>query len=381
MTERTSLGGVIGDLVNRLDQARPADLGAVAVTELVRLGIAEEAGIWIVDHGFSLLSDASGHSSPIGVGDGPAGSVAISGVPLLEKGRAYLPLSRRGQVMGVLVVHPATEEVIDDLTPLATTITNALLATLLISDVVDRHQGSGELSLPATIQKRNLPLGAYSDDEVEVGSRLEPAYDVAGDAIDYAINPEGIHLAIFDAVGHGLRSTTLSTLALSTYRLLRRQNASMAETAKAVDEVVAANGRPGDFVTGILAVIRPQENVLELWNAGHHPPLLIRDRSHQFLSTDPPGLPFGLRHDGDGHKSLVSRIGDVIFLYSDGVVQARDPDKAMWGESHLAETAVRKANDGESMSQICREILNEVIDWCADPLADDASIVGMRRVA
>lgn len=353
----------------------------MAAAELVRAGLCEEAVIWIVDHGFNRLSDLSGTSSPIGVADSPAGTVAISGLPLRSEGRAYLPLSRRGQVMGVLELSPARDEVVDELTPLATTITNSLLATVLISDVVDRHQGSGELSLPATIQKRNLPLGAYSDDEVEVGSRLEPAYDVAGDAIDYAINPEGFYLAIFDAVGHGLRSTTLSTLALSTYRLLRRQNASISETAKAVDEVVAANGRPGDFVTGILAVIRPHENALELWNAGHHPPLLIRDASYEFLSSDPTGLPFGLRHDGEGYASLVSQRGDVIFLYSDGVIQARDRKKSMWGETHLADAALRRANDGLGMPQICREILNEVIGWNDDPLADDASIVGIRRVA
>jgi len=381
MSDTRALSVVMRDLINRLDHVRPADLSALAVSELVQSGIAEEAIVWIVDHGFTHFSDLSGGRAPIGLGETPAGQVAISAIPLVQDARAYLPLSRRGQVIGVLEVSPAAEGVIDELTPVATTITTSLLATIHISDVVDRHQGSGALSLPATIQKRNLPLSAYADDQVDVGSFLEPAYEVAGDAIDYAINPEGVHLAIFDAVGHGLRSTILTTLALSTYRLLRRQNASLEETARAVDDVVATSGRPGDFVTGVIAMIRPRENELEFWNAGHQSPLLLRDRSHRFLASDPPGLPFGLRHDGNGHSTVPSQPGDVIFLYSDGVTQARDPHRTMWGETHLAEAALARNNAGQSMSHICRTVLDDVISWTANPLADDASIVGLRRVS
>jgi serine phosphatase RsbU (regulator of sigma subunit) len=343
--------------------------------------VLTDATIWIVDHGFARLSDLSGKLDPIDIEDSMAGRVAISGTAMIEESRAFLPLSRRGQVVGVLETAPTGASAVEELIPVATAITNSLLGTVPISDVVDRHQGSAALSLPATIQKRNLPLSSYADDEFEVGSRLEPAYDVAGDAIDYAVNPEGFHFAIFDAVGHGLRSTTLTTLALSTYRLLRRQQASLAETAQAVDEVVAANGRPGDFVTGILALLRPEENVLDCWNAGHHPPLLIRDHKHAFLTAEPPGLPFGLRSDGEGHNSFSSRPGDVIFLYSDGIVQARDPNRAMWGEAKLAQTAMALTSNALSMTQVCRQLLDDVLNWTVDPLADDASIVGIRRVA
>jgi serine phosphatase RsbU (regulator of sigma subunit) len=381
MTDDDRAPRAVTALVNLLDRARPADLSALAVDELVRSDISKEATIWIIDHGYTQLSDLSGRLAPLSVDDSIAGRVALSAIGFIDGNRAFVPLSRRGQIIGVLETTITDDVVLEELMPMATAITNSLLATLSISDVVDRHQGSGALSLPATIQKRNLPLNSYADHEIELGSRLEPAYDVAGDAIDYAVNPEGIHLAIFDAVGHGLRSTTLTTLALSTYRLLRRRNASLAETARAVDEVVATNGRPGDFVTGVLALIRPADNSLEYWNAGHHPPLLIRQGRHDYLSDGSMGLPFGLRNEGDGHNAFESRPGDIILLYSDGVVQARNPAKAAWGDSELASAALRWTTDGLSMSQICRAILNQVQAWTVNPLADDASIVGVRRVA
>lgn len=372
---------VIYRLVSSLDHVRPESLSRQAIAELVAAGVVNDAVIWIIDHGFNRLSDLSSNHPPLAVEGSRAGEVAKSGRPTISDSRAYLPLSRRGQVIGVMEAGPATDEVLEQLFAVAMTITNSLLATVSISDVVDRHQGSADLSLPATIQLRNLPLVSYADDQIEIGARLEPVYDVAGDAIDYAINPEGIHFAIFDAVGHGLRSTTLSTLALSMYRLLRRQGASLVDTASAIDEVVANNGRTGDFVTGILATIRPHDGIMELCNAGHHPPLMLRNGRHEYLDALPIGLPFGLRNEGNGFTTVDSQRDDVVFLYSDGVVQARDPDKALWGEANLAAAALRHSNDGFSMTQVCRRLLDDVIGWTIDPLSDDASIVGLRRVA
>lgn len=381
MVELEASHEVIANLIARLDRGQPADLSDQAVTELVEGGVIDEGIIWVLDHGFAELSDLGGARGSIKVDGSIAGRVAVSAAPLTNDSRAFIPLSRRGQVIGVFEAWPADEETVARLTPVATTIANALLATVPISDVVERHQGSGALSLPATIQRRNLPLTSYADDHIEVGGRLEPAYDVAGDAVDYAVNPEGIHIAIFDAVGHGLRATMLSTLALASYRLLRRQNASLAEIAREVDEVVASYGRPGDFVTGILALIQPDKGSMEYWNAGHYPPLLIRDGTYHFLETGNPGLPFGLRQEGNSQNSVGSQPGDVVFLYSDGVVQARDPSKAAWGEIHFAEAAKARTSEGLSMNQICRQLLRAVIDWTVEPLADDASIVAIRRAS
>src|SRR6267378_596512 len=58
-----------------------------------------------------------------------------------------------------------------------------------------------------------------------IAGALEPAYDIAGDAFDYAINGADLHLAIFDGLGHGLGSTLLTGLAVGAYRHARRDGA------------------------------------------------------------------------------------------------------------------------------------------------------------
>jgi serine phosphatase RsbU (regulator of sigma subunit) len=69
----------------------------------------------------------------------------------------------------------------------------------------------------------------------------------------------------------------------------------------------------------------------------------------------------------------------VIFLYSDGVVQARDPELAMWGEEALTQIALARTSEGLSLGAICRQILSAVMSWSDGSLADDASIVALRR--
>lgn len=368
-----------GRLISRLDTCPPEQLGHLATQVMIDLRVAQSVSIWLVDHGFMILTDVVGIKEPVPIQGTIVGRVAASEEAIVHAGRAYLPLAVRGQVIGVIEISPATAESMAELTPMAVAVSNALLATGLISDVVERTRGATNLSLPATIQHRNLPLTSYADEEVELGLRLEPAYDIAGDVVDYAANPEGVHLALFDAVGHGLRATTLSTWAVSTYRLMRRKGASLSDIMLAIDEVLSANAESNEFVTGIVVLVKPEEGVIEIANAGHLPPLLIRDRSAHFLNGSSTQVPLGLGVASPTTQLLPSQPRDVIFLYSDGVVQARNAELVMWGEDALTQIALARTSEGLSPGDICRQILSAVMRWSDGSLADDASIIALRR--
>jgi serine phosphatase RsbU (regulator of sigma subunit) len=353
----------------------------LAAEVMIDLGMAKSVSIWLVDHGFMQLTDITGVKEPVSIGGSIVGRVAGSEEAVIHGTRAYLPLAVRGQVIGVIEISPAKSDAITELTPVAVAVANALLATGLVSDVVERTRGAINLSLAAIIQHRNLPLTSYADEKVELGSRLEPAYDIAGDVIDYAANPEGIHLALFDAVGHGLRATTLSTWAVSTYRRMRRKGAPLADMILAIDEVLSSHAESNEFVTGIMVLVKPEEGAIEIANAGHLPPLLIRDQSAHFLNGSSVQVPLGLGVSPLTTHVFPSQPRDVIFLYSDGVVQARNPELAMWGEEALTQIALARTSEGLSLGAICRQILSAVMRWSDGSLADDASIVALRRRA
>lgn len=368
-----------GRLLTRLDSCPPKRLGQLAAQVMIDSGMAQSVSIWVIDHGFARLTDLLDVKEPVPMQGSIVGRVATTEEAVIHGERAYLPLAHRGQVIGVIEISPAGSYSRSELAPMALAVSNALLSTSLVSDVVERSRGATNLSLPATIQYRNLPLTSYADEEVELGSRLEPAYDIAGDVIDYAANPEGIHLALFDAVGHGLRATTLSTWAVSTYRLMRRKGAPLAEIMAAIDEVVKDNAEANEFVTGLMLLVKPGEGVVEIANAGHPPPLLIRDGAAHPMDGSAVQVPLGLGNATPTTHMLPSQPGDVVFLYSDGVVQARNAELAMWGEHAFNQLALARTMEGLSPGDICRQILSAVINWSNGTLADDASIVALRR--
>src|SRR5665811_2284499 len=78
------------------------------------------------------------------------------------------------------------------------------------------------MSLSAEMQWQLLPPLMMSTPQVAIAGALEPAYDVAGDSFDYALNDDVLHLAMIDAMGHGLSAAVMATLAMGAYRHARR---------------------------------------------------------------------------------------------------------------------------------------------------------------
>jgi hypothetical protein len=105
---------------------------------------------------------------------------------------------------------------------------------------------------------------------------LEPAYDVAGDSFDYAINDNIVHLTVIDAMGHGLNAAILATLAISVYRHARRAGVGLAELHGLIDAAVDQQFGPDQFVTAQMVRLDIATGRLQWVNAGHPAPLLIR---------------------------------------------------------------------------------------------------------
>jgi serine phosphatase RsbU (regulator of sigma subunit) len=128
-----------------------------------------------------------------------------------------------------------------------------------------------------------------------------------------------------------------------------------------------------------MILVKPDEGVMEIANAGHLPPLLIRDGASHFLDGSPVQVPFGLGAGSPITHSVPSQPRDVIFLYSDGVIQARNSELAMWGEEMFSQQVLARTSEGLSVGDVCRQILASVSTWSSGNLADDASIVALRR--
>jgi hypothetical protein len=133
----------------------------------------------------------------------------------------------------------------DELTPRRL----AAVASLVAAMVTGRKQYGDDIllarrrqpmTLPAEMRWSMLPPLTYSGPGVSVAGVLEPAYEIAGDTFDYGVNGDDVHLAILDAMGHGLEASVMASLAVSSYRHSRRAGLDLDEMVGAMDAVITS---------------------------------------------------------------------------------------------------------------------------------------------
>jgi serine phosphatase RsbU (regulator of sigma subunit) len=208
-----------------------------------------------------------------------------------------------------------------------------------------------------------------------VAGSLEPCYTIGGDSFDYAINDLTAHLAVFDAMGHGLAAAGTAALTVSAYRNARRQLLDLPGTYAAVDETLRAEFGGERFATGLLARLDLRDGRLRWINAGHPPPLLLRGgklvKVLELRPTTPLGVPFGQTPPALGDEPLEP--GDRVLLYTDGVVEARTASGEFFTADRLAEFLEREAADGAPTPEILRRLRHAILSHQKGRLQDDAT--------
>ena len=248
-------------------------------------------------------------------------------------------------------------------------------AAARVSDVPYLRRRGRAMSLPAGMQWDLLPPLSARTAGALIAGMLEPAYDIAGDAFDYAVNGADLHLAIFDGLGHGLGSTLLTGLAVGAYRHARRDGAPVASMHAAIDAALAGYYDDISFATGIIARLATGSGRLEWSCAGHPRPLLLRGRKIVAELSCDPVLPFGL---GDGApRPRIEELepDDAVLLYTDGVTEARAPGGEQFGLDRLIDLLEREAASGRTAEELLRRLVRAVLDHQADGLRDDATLL------
>ena len=258
------------------------------------------------------------------------------------------------------------------------------MAGLLISkgsftDDFVRAQPAQPLTLGADICWSSLPTLSFSTGEISVAGALQPAYEVAGDAFDYAVNGSSLHLAIFDGMGHDLQAARLTELAISGYRHCRRRLRSLPETYEHLDELLRDTFGDHRFVTGQLAVLDAVTGTLEILNAGHPGPLLVRDGHVTDLrAVEVRALPFGVGDLGRAPirtRTVTLQPGDRVLLYTDGITEARGPDGELFGEERLVDVVERGRTETHVLAEAVRRLVQVLGTFQDGVWRDDATIV------
>lgn len=364
-------------LVDELARAHPAELPAAVSRTLADNGDLV-AVIWLSDIGEKRLADLAGERPIQDIEGTLAGRSYKNLEAIASNERLLTPLESLGRVVGVLeLAGSGLADRADEMLTAAKVITDRLIGAKGHSDVVERARGGGNLGLAATIQHDLMPIPSYMGDQVELGGWIEPAYDIAGDAFDYAVNDDEVVFGIFDSVGHGIRSCQLSTVAIGSFRLARRRRASLVEIAAAIEEGLSHVAEDGEFITASMGRAILSERRLELANLGHLAPFRIRDGKPDRLEWK-ASLPLGLNGKEPTMHTVDAHPGDSVYLFSDGVSEALDEERRRFGPDTLSDLLQQSVSEERTVSAVCHRVLDAVIDHVGGALRDDATVLGVR---
>ena len=255
-----------------------------------------------------------------------------------------------------------------------------LVAELLLThsrhgDAVERARRRVALSVPAELQWHLLPPLTFVSPRVSVAGVVAPSSQVAGDSFDYSINGDVAHIAIIDAMGHGLQATLMAAVTIATLRNARRRGLDVAEMVPVLDRQIATAFGSDRFVTGIFGELDTLTGEWRWTTCGHPPTLVIRGGRVVKRLDSVIGAPLGLGLLGGEPELAVERLepGDRLLLYSDGVIEARDATGGFFGTDRLVDFIVRQASAGLPAAESLRRLNLEILHHQEGELQDDAT--------
>src|ERR1700761_2372261 len=393
-------GQAIAELLNRSHLMRPAGMTG-ALTQAARpLGVSA-ARIYLADLQQRQLAplpngEAQG-AETLPVGSTLAGrayqTLTIQLAPVSGAGensyQVWIPLVDGTERLGVLglTVADVSEAMLDRYRALASLTGVMVMAKTSYSDAYARTQRDREMALQAELVWAFLPPRPFAPDRVLVSASLEPAYEAGGDAFDYALLGDHLHVSILDALGHDLSAGLLAGVGIASCRSSRRAGGSLAVIAARADRAIADYFGEDQFVTALLCDLDLVTGLFSWIPCGHPPPLLIRDRTVKELARTPQP-PLGLaglyasQRKGSQDNAVSAPLyaeklqpRDRVLLYTDGVTEGRAPDGTPFGLERLADFITRHSSALLPAPETMRRLNHAIVEYQHGRLRDDATVV------
>jgi serine phosphatase RsbU (regulator of sigma subunit)/predicted ester cyclase len=249
----------------------------------------------------------------------------------------------------------------------------------LEQEMRERERIEQELRVARRIQQASLPEEVPQLEGWQISPLYRPAREVGGDFYDFHPLSEGrLGLVVGDATGKGVpaalvMSTTCGMLQLAAQGL---DSSSPGEVLVRVNEALLARIPTNMFVTCFYAILDPNSGTLRYANAGHDPPHVRRsdDNTEELRAR---GMPLGLMPGMEYEEEVASlREGESVLFYSDGLVEAHDPEGQMFGFPRLR-ALVAKHGEERSLGEYLLEELYSFVGegWKQE---DDITLLTLR---
>ena len=335
-----------------------------------------------------LLAYLQSASGPVDLARLELDSSAITA--LREAGVALVvPLVSQGELIGTLNLGPRLSEQdysTDDrrlLTTLAAQAAPAIRVAQLVREraheAAERERLDQEMRVATLIQQQFLPRELPNLPQWQIAAYYGPARAVGGDFYDFIEMPGGrIGIAVGDVTDKGVPAALVMARTHSILRAEASRNDSPGEILARANALLEPEMPARMFVTCLFAILEPDTGRIVMANAGHNLPYIRTDDGVVELRAT--GMPLGLMPDIQYEETEgVIAPGSNVLLYSDGLVEAHDPNQEMYGFPRLRE-AMTIDDAGSELLDRLLETLDEFTgpNWEQE---DDITLVTLRRAA
>jgi len=195
-----------------------------------------------------------------------------------------------------------------------------------------------ELRIARDIQMSMVPHQFPAAPGLDLYASMTAAREVGGDLYDYLLSGNDLYFCVGDVSGKGVPASLFMAQAIRLFRALAKQKQKPAQIANRLNDELSENNDSGMFVTMFIGLVNLQSGHLDFCNAGHNPPVVGGDEhGGTFLQVEPNapiGLWPGLEYQGEEIENVKNR---PLFLYTDGLNEAENPEKQLFGDDRLLE--------------------------------------------
>lgn len=275
-----------------------------------------------------------------------------------------------GQVIGVVNleadwVNGYDERDLELLTMFASLASSAIDHTMLHREVMRQRRVESELELARKVVEELLPRSFPIIEGFDIYGTTIPVREVGGDYLDLIVSlSDRLGVLVADVSGKGLAAALIMVTFRAYFHATVINELAMRVVMARVNRLVHEATNGDRFITTFYGLIDPENKRLLYINAGHNPPLLLHaDGTSELLAHS--GLPLGIFEDSRYSESVVDfRSGDVLVLYTDGVVEAMNARDEEF-ELRRLEEVVRLAADRRAY-EIAQAITSAVNDYSFD---------------
>ncbi|MGY4923121.1 PP2C family protein-serine/threonine phosphatase [Streptomyces sp. 900105755] len=380
--------------MNRFETAERA-LRTAAPHELldaVRLVLTErydaaDAELFMADYSLTVLqpvSVAPHNLESVPVHGSAAGRAFGSQTPYCEDGRGrparvHLPVSVRGDRLGVLTVtlngSEAASDCVAELAEIADALAHEVIVAERDTDLYLQARRKDRLTLAAEMQWHLLPGRSCSRPEYDLACQLEPAYAVFGDNFDWSATSDRLMLYVTNGMGEGIEAALLTNLAVNALRNARRAGISIEDQAALADQAVYAHYRGRRYLSVLMLDLDLATGRASVVDAGSPQLLRLRGGAVERVPFEAQ-LPLGMFEETDYvTQDFAVEPGDRLIFVSDGVHAVHSPKGETYGERALARAI--QSTRLLPAAEVPRAVLRELAGHRGDAVAadDDALVV------